>query len=82
MTGRPALPREHGTLRGYQQHRYNGEDPCDACNAVRRAARQAEQYRRRNRGKCAPGLGWPLLPAEGPNARGEGNGKNSGRSGL
>jgi hypothetical protein len=62
--GRPSLPREHGTMRGFNQHRRNGEKPCDACNAVRRAAKQLEQYRQRNDGKCAPGLGWPLLPGE------------------
>lgn len=61
--GRPPLPREHGTVRGWNQHRYNREKPCDACTAVRRAARQPGQYRQRNSGKCAPGLGWPLLPA-------------------
>lgn len=47
-------------MRGWQQHRYNGEAACDACTAVRRAAKQLQQYRQRNRGKCAPGLGWPL----------------------
>jgi hypothetical protein len=54
------LPREHGTMRGFNQHRYHFEQPCDACNAVRRAARQGQQYRQRNKGRCAPGLGWPL----------------------
>jgi hypothetical protein len=59
--GRPPLSREHGTMRGHQQHRYLRETPCDACNAVRRADKQRKQFRQRNKGKCAPGLGWPLL---------------------
>jgi hypothetical protein len=63
--GRPALPREHGTPRGYQQHRYYRETPCDACSAIRRAGKQPQQYRQRNKGTCAPGLGWPLLPGDG-----------------
>lgn len=58
--GRPAQPREHGTMRGVRQHRTYGEQLCGACAPVRRAAKQAQQYRQRNRGKCAPGLGWPL----------------------
>lgn len=39
--GPRALPREHGTKRGYTQHSNNGEKPCrpclDAYNAIRRA---------------------------------------------
>jgi hypothetical protein len=61
---RPALPREHGTMRGFMQHRRNGEPQCDACAAIRRAAKQSQQYRQRNEGKCAPGLGWPLSARE------------------
>lgn len=59
--GRPPLPREHGTMRGWHQHRYNREKPCDACNAARRNPHQVEQYAQRNKGRCAPGLGWPLV---------------------
>jgi len=62
--GRPPMPREHGTERGFRQHRYHREHPCDACNAARRAAKQLQQYQQRNRGRCAPGLGWPLVPKE------------------
>lgn len=29
--GRPALPREHGTERGYQQHRHRKEAACTEC---------------------------------------------------
>jgi hypothetical protein len=58
---RPANPREHGTLRGWDQHRYRHEQPCDACNAIRRAAKQLLQYRQQHKGRCAPGLGWPLV---------------------
>lgn len=57
---RPAMPREHGTMRGYHQHKYRGETPCPACNAIRRAAKQPQQWRQLHRGKCARGLGWPL----------------------
>jgi hypothetical protein len=56
-------PREHGTMRGFHQHRYRHETPCDACNAVRRAVKQTQQRRQRNKGKCAAGLGWPMEAA-------------------
>ena len=55
MTKRP-YAREHGTARGYDQHQTRGEVPCGAClngNAV-------DVQKRRNRGRCARGLGWPL----------------------
>jgi hypothetical protein len=29
--GRPALPREHGTPRGWEQHRYRQERACGPC---------------------------------------------------
>lgn len=29
--GRPASPREHGSQKGYDQHRYYGESPCGRC---------------------------------------------------
>lgn len=29
--GRKPLPREHGTARGFRQHRNRGETPCEAC---------------------------------------------------
>lgn len=61
--GRGELPREHGTMRGWRQHKYRREQPCDSCGAVRRAAKQAQQYRQRNKGRCAPGLGWPMEEA-------------------
>lgn len=61
---RPALPREHGTMRGFHQHRYRGEQPCNACTIARRGPHQQEQYRQRNEGRCASGLGWPLLPGK------------------
>lgn len=34
--GRQALPREHGTKRGYYQHRTHGEAACEDCLAGRR----------------------------------------------
>lgn len=34
---RLALPREHGTDRGYGQHRYLGEAACDDCKAAHAA---------------------------------------------
>ena len=42
--GRKTLPREHGNLRGYNQHRRASESPCDACrtaNSAYQAARRA-----------------------------------------
>lgn len=41
--GRPLAPIEHGTERGYAQHRRRGESACDAC---RDAANYASRYRR------------------------------------
>lgn len=32
--GRPRKPEEHGTERGYQQHRYRGTKACDVCRAA------------------------------------------------
>jgi hypothetical protein len=32
--GRPPAPREHGTERGYRQHRTRREDACDPCRAA------------------------------------------------
>ena len=32
--GRPPLPREHGTDRGYHQHRQQDEEACSACRAA------------------------------------------------
>ena len=53
---RPARPQEHGTVRGYQQHRYAKTIACLPCCA----AWTAQGKRRRDKGKCARGLGWPL----------------------
>jgi hypothetical protein len=36
--GRKPHPREHGTPRGYYQHRRNEEEPCAPCRDARRAA--------------------------------------------
>jgi hypothetical protein len=54
--GRPALPREHGTARGYRQHRRRGEAICGSCKDAGDAARRqqaetvrAEQEARRER---------------------------------
>jgi hypothetical protein len=51
----------HGTRNGFQAHKNRGERPvrCTPCNEANNAWFQ--EYRQR--GKCAPGLGWPLLPA-------------------
>lgn len=40
-TGRPAFPREHGTERGYQQHRHRGEEYCEPCRVAHREASRA-----------------------------------------
>ena len=57
--GRHAGPIKHGTHGGHNLHRRRGEQPCGAC----RAAERAYQNKFDRRGKCAPGLGWPLLSA-------------------
>lgn len=49
-------PIKHGSRSGFITHKNRGEEPCTPC-------RQADdRYKRdyRARGKCAPGLGWPL----------------------
>lgn len=51
-------PIRHGTHGGYNTHRNRDEKPCGAC----RAAERAYQNKFDQRGKCAAGLGWPLLP--------------------
>jgi hypothetical protein len=53
---RRLLPREHGTERGYRQHVTDRTVPCNGCLNGHGAAEQ----KRRARGRCAPGLGWPL----------------------
>jgi hypothetical protein len=54
--GRKAGPIAHGTEGGYQRHSKDGTVPCTICLMAH--ARRSETGRRR--GKCAPGLGWPL----------------------
>jgi hypothetical protein len=51
---------EHGTYAGYNQHKFYRSEPCDACR------RANVSYRRqwRQRGRCVPGLGWPLGPGD------------------
>jgi hypothetical protein len=57
--GRRPGQRKHGTRGGWEQHRRAGTEPCMACKVANRASSD----RRNKRGRCAPGLGWPLLPA-------------------
>ena len=60
MPRRP-LPREPGTERGYTQHASTRTVPCAGClNA--HARKEAE---RRDKGRCARGLGWPLVVSRG-----------------
>ena len=48
--GPPTLPREHGSRRGYRQHRAREEDPCAECSAAwavsRRPAACQQEYAR------------------------------------
>jgi hypothetical protein len=37
--------REHGTVRGYRQHQYRGEDSCDPCKAAWAKAESARHRR-------------------------------------
>jgi hypothetical protein len=53
---RPRLPEEHGTERGFQQHKARKTMACAGCLVA-----HASHERSRARGRlCAPGLGWPL----------------------
>lgn len=57
---RPRPPQEHGTVRGYQQHQSAQTIACRPCLAAWSAA----QKQSRDKGRCARGLGWPLLPGK------------------
>lgn len=51
----------HGDRAGYQQHIKNGTPPCTPCLI----GSAADARKRQQQGKCARGLGWPLLPGKG-----------------
>ena len=53
----------HGSPAGYQAHVKRREIACQLCLDAQ--SRYLSDYRRRHRerGKCAPGLGWPLQSA-------------------
>ena len=57
--------REHGSEKGYKQHLRHGEIPCGGCYS----GHSAHETNRRRKGRCARGLGWPLLPAAGQGRR-------------
>lgn len=48
-----------GTYNGAAWHRYRRQLPCRACSH----AGNVYQFEYDRRGRCEPGLGWPLLPA-------------------
>jgi Recombination endonuclease VII len=48
-----ALPREHGTMRGYRQHKDRGEKQCDACKAARRPQGREGSGRKRSPAQMA-----------------------------
>ena len=50
--GRPRLPREHGTVRGWGQHWYNHETPCRRCMDARN---DRDTERRQRRGQSPAG---------------------------
>jgi hypothetical protein len=57
--GRPRKPIAHGTLAGYKQHRYRGEDACDDCKAglaeyTRERATARDGIERQPRAKAEP----------------------------
>lgn len=54
--GRYITEHEPGTMRGWRWHAKTSTVPCRACCHVYAVSVQ----RRRQRGKCARGLGWPL----------------------
>jgi len=43
---RQILPREHGTLRGYRQHKSLGEPKCDPCKEAHNADERARRAKR------------------------------------
>lgn len=55
----PAEDHKHGTHGGVIMHRKRGTPVCGWC--LRGDA--LFRWRQRNRGKCSPGLGWPVLSA-------------------
>ena len=57
---RPAPVHAIGTDSGYKLHVKRRELPCIPCLH----AHSVYQLEYNKRGKCARGLGWPLLPAE------------------
>lgn len=50
VTMRGGLSVEHGTERGYQQHRAEGTDPCPDCRQAKSA--QMKRYKARHRAKA------------------------------
>ena len=54
--GRKPGPINHGTHTGFTMHKYRGEQPCGWCKRGERAYQNAYDQR----GRCVPGLGWPL----------------------
>lgn len=57
---KPTGQKVHGTEGGYQMHVQRRTPPCFPCRHALNVARQDA----RQRGRCAPGLGWPLLPGK------------------
>jgi hypothetical protein len=55
----PKPDHQHGTHGGFVMHQQRGTDPCPWC----RRGDNLWKQKHRAKGKCAPGLGWPLLPA-------------------
>lgn len=49
-----ALPREHGSQRGYDQHRYRKERPCPDCSEA-----HSKDNTMRRLGLVMTGTGWP-----------------------
>jgi hypothetical protein len=58
-------PISHGSPGGYQTELMRGLETCEACRAANTRASGDRKRKARHKGKCAPGLGWPLLPGAG-----------------
>lgn len=56
---KPKPDHKHGSRGGFTMHQQRGTDPCFPC----RHADYMWRQNHRAEGKCATGLGWPLLPA-------------------
>lgn len=56
---KPSPDHKHGSHGGFVMHQQRKTPACFPCRHANNVWREAY----RAKGKCAPGLGWPLLPS-------------------